>query len=186
MKHGFKAKAERISEQTREELNLTKFDPLNAFELAKHLNIPIFSMTDMKDDLVAAHFKTLTNPGKFNAVWLPNSTGQKVIVHNDRHSAKRQQSNLMHELSHIILKHSVPEEYARLCHELGLPYVNTEQEEEAKYLGGCLQITRAGLLEALKNDQSESKISDHYNASLDMVEYRIRITGVLKQLSYYR
>ncbi len=186
MKHGFKAKAERIAEQMRKELNLTKFDPLDAFDLAAHLKIQIFSLADMKGDLVPAHFKTLTNTDKFSAMWLPNSAGQKVVVHNNRHSSKRQQSNLMHELSHIILQHSVPEVYARLCHELGLHYVNKEHEEEAKYLGGCLQITRAGLLEALKNNQSESKISDYFNASQDMVEYRIRITGVLKQLSYYR
>lgn len=47
-------------------------------------------------------------------------------------------------------------------------------------IDGALQITRPGLQWAIKR-KSEEQISDYYNASLDMVRYRLNITGVLKQ-----
>jgi Zn-dependent peptidase ImmA (M78 family) len=59
-----------------------------------------------------------------------------------------------------------------------------QQEEEANYLGSALQITREGLLWALKKRMEISEIAEHYNASPSMVTLRINSTGVKKQLSY--
>jgi hypothetical protein len=42
-KYGFKAQAERLSEKYRTELGISKFDPLDAFNLAAHLQIPMSS-----------------------------------------------------------------------------------------------------------------------------------------------
>lgn len=185
LERGFKAKAERLSEKFRNELAISKFAPLDAFDLAKHLEIPIFSVLELKDDLQPTQYDRLSDPKKFSAVWMPNCDNEKIIIHNNFHSKKRQQSNLMHELAHIILGHEIPDEQARLCFLLGLHYYNPVHEEEAKYLGGCLQITRPGLLWCIKNGDSESEISEYYVASTEMVSYRLRITGVLRQRSSY-
>lgn len=185
LERGFKAKAERLSESFRSRLGILKVDPLDAFDLAKHLGIPIYSVSELKDELQPNHYVRLSDPSEFSAVWMPNSENEKIIIHNNFHSKKRQQSNLMHELAHIILKHEIPEEQARLCFLLGLHYYNPVHEEEAKYLGGCLQITRPGLLWAIKKGDSEFEISEYYVASTEMVSYRLRITGVLKQRSSY-
>ncbi len=185
LERGFKAKAERLSESFRSELGISKFAPLDAFDLARHIKIPIFSVIELKDDLQPKDYARLSDPSKFSAVWMPNSENEKIIIHNNFHSKKRQQSNLMHELAHVILGHEIPEEQARLCFLLGLHYYNPVHEEEAKYLGGCLQITRPGLLWAVKKGDSEAEISDYYVASTEMVSYRIRITGVLRQRSNY-
>lgn len=184
LKGGFKAEAERISERYREEVGISKFDPLDAFALAKHLEIPIISVEELSE-LPEEHLNKLREPSIFSAIWMPNEDGDKIIIHNTRHSAKRQQSNLMHELAHIIRKHEVPEDIARLCLLLNLHYYNKEQEEEAKYLGGCLQITRAGLQWALKRNLTKEEIAEYFNASLEMVIYRLNTTGVLIQRSYY-
>lgn len=185
LKRGFKAKAERISENFRIELGISKFAPLDAFELANHLKITVFSVAELKDDLQSKDYVRLSDPSQFSAVWMPNSENEKIIIHNNFHSTKRQQSNLMHELAHIILGHEIPEEQAKLCLLLGLHYYNPVHEEEAKYLGGCLQITRPGLLWAIKKGHSEAEISEYYVASTEMVSYRLRITGVLRQTSNY-
>lgn len=185
LKRGFKAMAERLSESFRTELGISKFAPLDAFDLAKHLKIQIFSVLELKDDLNVKDYARLSDPDSFSAMWMPNSDNEKIILHNNFHSGKRQQSNLMHELAHIILGHEIPEEQARLCSQLGLHYYNPVQEEEAKYLGGCLQLTKPALLWATKKGDSEAVISDYYVASTDMVKYRLRITGVLRQRSSY-
>lgn len=185
LERGFKAKAERLSERFRSELGISKFAPLDAFDLAKHLKIEIFSVLDLKDELHSKDYARLSDPDKFSAMWMPNADNEKIILHNNFHSKKRQQSNLMHELAHIILGHEIPEEQARLCSQLGLHYYNPLHEEEAKYLGGCLQLTKPALLWAIKKGDSEAEISEYYVASTEMVKYRLRITGVVRQRSTY-
>lgn len=184
LKRGFKAEAERISERYREEVGVSKFDPLDAFALAKHLEIPVISIEEL-NELPEEHLNRLKEPSTFSAIWMPNEDGDKIIIHNTKHSPKRQQSNLMHELAHIIRRHEIPDDIARLCLLLNLHYYNKEQEEEAKYLGGCLQITRAGLQWALNRNFTKEEIADYFNASLEMVIYRLNTTGVLIQRSYY-
>lgn len=184
-KRGFKAEAERLSEHYRSQLKNSKFDPLDAFALANHLDVPIVTVKSLFEGNEShPAFSKLSDTNKFSAMWMPNEDGDKIILHNDNHSIKRQQSNLMHELSHIIRKHEVPENWAILCKQLGLHYYNKEHEDEAKYLGACLQISKPGLLWALKRNYSESQISDYFNASEEMVRFRLNISGASKQRYY--
>lgn len=182
LKHGFKAEAERIAERCRQELGISKFDPLDAHQLAGHLNVDIFTVDEIFGDQTShPNYSRMIDPDRFSAMWMPNNLGDKIIIHNDRHSYYRQQSNLMHELAHIIRDHTVPNESAKLCAQLGLHYVNPLHEQEAKYLGGCLQITRPGLQWGIKNLVTAEKISEHFAASIEMVKYRLGISGVAKQ-----
>lgn len=185
LRRGFKAEAERKSEKYRAELGLSKFASMDAFQLASFLEVPIAS-TSIFTELSQQQLSILRNPDKFNAMWMPNEDGDKIIIHNELHSAKRQQSNLMHELAHIIEGHTIPVDVARLCLLYGLHYYNTEQEQEAKFLGACLQISRPGLQWAVKNNLTPDQISDHFNASLEMVKFRLNTSGVLKQYAAYR
>lgn len=178
--YGFKAKAQRLAIEYREQLSISKFDPLDAFDLAEHLGVPILSVDEFEGEISDEQVNRLRDTNKFSAMWLPNSDGEKIIVHNSYHSAKRQQSNLMHELAHLILRHEISEEAARLCFLYRLHYFNKEQELEAKFFGSCLQITTPGLLWAIKRKTIE-QISDYYTASVEMVQYRINSIGVLKQ-----
>jgi Zn-dependent peptidase ImmA (M78 family) len=183
-RYGFKAEAERLAVQYRAELKISKFDPLDALDLAEHLEIPVYSVDEFEGEISDEQLNQLRDTNRFSAMWLPNSDGEKIIVHNNYHSAKRQQSNLMHELAHIILKHEISEQAARLCFEIGLHYYNKEQEMEAKFFGSCLQISKPGLLWATKTKNIE-QISDYYNASVDMVQYRINSLGLRRNLSSF-
>ena len=184
LNRGFKTEAEKIAEFHRQELGISKFDPLDAFLLAKHLDIPVFSVNEAfagKED--SPFYTTMNDTARFNATLFTNEDGDKIIIHNDNHSSFRQQSNIMHELSHAIRKHEIPDDIKRLLLPLDLHYYNPLYEQEAKYLGGCLQITRAGLQWAIKR-MNEYEISNYYNASIEMVKYRLNATGVLKQQYY--
>lgn len=183
-RYGFKADAERRAVNYREELKISKFDPLDAFDLADHLEIPIYSVDEFEGQISEEQLNHLRDTNRFSAMWLPNADGEKIIVHNNYHSAKRQQSNLMHELAHIILGHEISEEAARLCFEFGLHYFNKEQELEAKFFGSCLQISKPGLLWATKQKTIE-QISDYYNASVEMVQFRMNSLGIRSNFSNY-
>lgn len=54
------------------------------------------------------------------------------------------------------------------------------QEEEAKFLGGALQISTPCLLWARKNKISVENIAKKYNASIEMAQYRMNITGIFR------
>lgn len=96
----------------------------------------------------------------------------------------------MHEIAHILCEHepSVPLEQNGI--NLLLRDHNSEHEEEAEWLGGCLQLPREGLIWALKQGMSSKDIAENYRASLTMTNYRIGKSGAKIQVDrgrkYYR
>lgn len=175
---GFKSKAEKIAVQLRVELGISPFKPLSASTLAKHLEIPIFTVEEaFCDDKNHPAYPVLSDTSKFNALWMPNEDGERIIIHNSNHSLYRQQSNLMHELAHIILDHSIPEEIGKVCMLYNLHYYNKQHEAEAKFLGACLQLTKPSILWVKKNNWSEEQISKYYTASNEMVRFRCNAIG---------
>lgn len=186
LRHGFKAEAERISLRLRQEMGLKDYSPLDAFELAEHLSIPIFSPAGL--GLSQTDINHLLGSSGWSAFTIINKRGVKVVVHNNLQSNPRQQSNIMHELSHILCKHSNAST-VDLYKEYNLPSYMREfdesQEAEAIYLGGCLQLPRASLLWSIgSQSMSKKEISGYYTASSEMVTFRINTTGVKYQLKY--
>lgn len=103
-----------------------------------------------------------------------------LIIRNPSHPLGRQQSDVMHELSHVICKHKA----ARVVQHPHLPLAQREydaaQEKEAAWLGSCLQLPRSALSWAVKRKMSHAEVAEHFEATEDMVSYRRRITGVDK------
>lgn len=182
-KHGFKKQAEDWGLKIREEMGLTIFSPLDAFALAKHKNIPFFTFDEILRDLEYER-TLLNNHPSFSALYTVNRIGQKIILYKNTDSSARQQSNLMHEISHILLEHSIPENLLHVASKFGLTYNNELQENEAKFLGGCLQLTKPSLLASLKKNMTYQQIAEKYFASIEMVNYRINISGVQKIREY--
>lgn len=182
---GFKTKAEKTAVEIRESLELLPHDPLCGFKLAEHLNINVYKAHEffpagtVMDNL-------LNNDSGWSALTLKTKKNNTIIIHNHLHASTRQQSNLMHELAHIICAHEHPKTHQ----DINLPFFmrdfDKQQEEEAIYLGSALQITRDGLLWALKKRMSADEIAEYYNASPAMVKLRINSTGVSRQLNYLR
>lgn len=183
--HGFKAKAEKRAIEFRDQLNLKEHHPLSAFDLANHLGIPVFTPTELGLTKSEAH-KLQKDGSGWSGLTMKDSDDEDLIVYNVYHSPTRQQSTLMHELAHVICKHKLPEPKFIAGHPLPLREYDPFIEEEANCLGSNLQITRAGLLWALKREMNVEDISQHFIASEAMVKFRIRITGVNKQLENAR
>lgn len=184
--HGFKAKAERTALEYRKKLELDPHSPLCGFKLAEHLNIAVYPATDIfpantnLDDLVGNKSK---DKG-WSALTMLTGNDNKIIIHNHLHAPTRQQSNLMHELAHVICDHQHPKTHQNIKLPFFMRDFDQQQEEEANYLGSTLQITRDGLIWALKKRMEIDEIAEHYNASPSMVKLRINSTGVKRQLSY--
>jgi Zn-dependent peptidase ImmA (M78 family) len=153
---------------------------LDAFALADHLNIPVLSIDNIslpQDQIEHLKGQKKGFEVEWHAATVPFEERQ-FIIHNTGNSLVRQQSDIMHELAHVICKHQ-----HKNIH-LELPWYmrsyNPQYEAEAEYLGATLQITRAGLLWKLKSKTSIENIAEYYNASVDMVRFRIAQTGANK------
>ncbi len=178
LKRGFKANAERLAKQYREELKIHPCGALCAFKLAEHLSIPVYPAT--KFLTLESEIECLSNNCEWSALTMPNYEGRILILHNPFHSKPRQQSDLMHELAHIICKHS----HENVLHDLPVPFgmrnYDPEQEEEANCLGSTLQLAKPCLLWARKKGLNDEAVAEYFNASIEMVKYRMNITGISK------
>lgn len=150
------------------------------------MKIPVVSPNDIQG-MTQEHVDHLCNVGskKWSAVTLvtPHIT---FIIHNPSHGVGRQESNIMHELSHLICKHE-PSEVVQLP---GFSFLirtcDSIQEEEADWVCGCLKLPRDGILWAARKGMSTQQIAEHFMSSLDLARYRLQKTGVELQVQRER
>ncbi|MCB9179566.1 MAG: ImmA/IrrE family metallo-endopeptidase [Flavobacteriales bacterium] len=181
---GFKAEAERIAVRYREELQLSKFAPLDAFRLAAHLEvvvIPVSTLNLPPECLGYLHGTTL-NKAQWFAMTMIGEDGSKRVIHNDSVAPTRQQSDIMHELSHIICKH----EHAGEDYSFGFPVrkYNAGHEAQAECLGATLQLPKPALLWQTKEGRTPEEIAEYYTASPAMVRRRLGESGVNRIRGY--
>lgn len=179
---GFKSRAEELSFHFRKALGLSKSCRLCAFELADHLDVLVRSPEELGMSQVEAQALMSSSESTWSALCTLTKDDKRIVVHNILHSKARQQSNLMHELAHIILEHELPEVLQNL--PWYMRSYDKVHESEAEYLGAALQIPRNGLLTKLRAGYSEEMLAEHFGASDEMVRYRINITGVRRQLRF--
>lgn len=182
MRHGFKTKGERISESLRQELGLSVKVPLEARQLAHHMRVPILTPADihgmLQEDLDQL-FGSGSSTWHGITIVAPNVT---FVIHNSSHSVVRQESDIMHELAHLICAHK-PSSIIRLDgYDFPIRTCSPELEDEANWICGCLKLPRDGLIKAVRSGMTHQEIADRYLASTDLVSYRIRITGVDRQI----
>lgn len=180
MKRGFKAWADKKSLEIRKRIGLKSSDPLDCNVLSKELGIPIISLSDLKDaGFSREHFLKLRNrDSNFFACLLQTPQGP-ILINNHNSSQKRSNSNIVHELSHLLCEHnfsttipingSILREFDKDC------------EDEANWLTGCLLLPRDGLVWACRKGFSIYQMSQHFGASEQMTRWRYNITGISKQ-----
>lgn len=172
---GFTGKAERLAEGLRNQLQVHPCGHLCAFRLADYLGVSVCEATDY--GIEPEWIKRLTG---WSGLYLINQFNEKIIIHNTYHPTGRQQSTIMHELAHLVCEHPLPTD--TILPELPfLRRYNPQHEQEAEYLGATLQITRKGLVWAMRRSMSLTQIAEYYRASHEMVDYRLNISGVSKQ-----
>ncbi len=185
LKRGFKANTEKLAKEYREKLNIHPCDALCAFRLAEYLKIGVYKAIEFINSEEYINLLKGENGQKceWSALTMTASSGSQIIIHNPFHSEARQQSDLMHELAHIICDHVHEKKEHDFELPIGLRSYNSIQEEEAKCLGATLQLATPCLLWAAKRQMSNEEIASHFNSSMEMVKYRMNITGIAKR--YY-
>ena len=169
---GFKSWCERVALIQRDGLNLRPTDPLDARRLATHLGVIVWTANEVPG-LDAKYLRVLIkeDPDSWSAVTL--CTGSKdLIIVNPVHSEGRLASDIMHELAHIILGHEPARVEVSKNGLLILSTYDKKQEEEAKWLSGCLLLPREALLLIRRSGLSPEVAGAEYGVSVPMLTFR--------------
>src|SRR5436305_13391428 len=104
-RRGFKTWAEEISLRVRRKLKLVPSAPLDPFRLAELLSIPVLGpdkLQGLPED--CRHRLANHHSENWSAITVANGK-HHLIVMNMAHAATRQNSDLAHELAHIVIGH---------------------------------------------------------------------------------
>jgi len=178
VRRGFKAEAERLAERTRAQLGLRPHDPLDIRALAGHLNVEVVAADKLVDHARLEELERI-QPHAFSAATFHLPDSRTVAVYNPCNDSGRTNSDIGHELGHLLLNHDVRE-----IQQLGGHTFFTcdpEQEQEATWLAGCLLLPRPLLLREVYKGITPAAIAAKYEVSEDMARFRLNTSGVLLQ-----
>jgi hypothetical protein len=183
---GFKTWCETIALQHRRTLKLQPVDPLSPQAVASSLGVPVHGVEEIPG-LDPKTLRTLLHedPDSWSAVTITNGR-RSVIILNSSHSGGRPASDLMHELAHVIIGHTparvdVTEDGALILNTYG-----RQQEDEANWLSGSLLLPREALMWIRKQGLDLQAAARDYGVSMQMLQYRLNVTGVDQQLQRTR
>src|SRR5579864_1425800 len=128
MRRGFKTWAEEQAVAFRVELNLRPDAPLPAERLAQHLGVSLITPSEVPGITENLLDALLTNDTSGWSAVTVQVNDLAVVVYNISHSLPRRESDLMHELAHIICQHPA----MRIAQVGGLPvreYSDIQEEE---------------------------------------------------------
>lgn len=176
LRRGFRKEAEEYALEFRFELGLGKHAPLSAFELADHLEIPVWRLSkiDQMPDETIKYYSGIGS-GDLSATTICDGT-YREIVYNDSHHPNRQNSSVMHEIAHVLLGHPPkPPMMEDACR-----HFDPVAENEANQLGFTLLIPKPAALFAYENFSSLSEAATHFGVSRSLMEHRVRITDAIR------
>jgi hypothetical protein len=180
VRRGFKAGAERLAARFRQEMGVLPGVRMDVDQLAAHLGVSIQSADQLVPIQELERLDQL-QPGCFSAATFHLPDGSVVAVTNPlNRSRARRDSDLAHELAHIILKHT-PTRVDRLG-DLTFFDCDTEQEEEANWTAGCLLLPRPLLLKSARQGLTPDQVAENNFVSIEMARFRLNTSGVYLQV----
>lgn len=184
-RRGFKTWCENAARGFRRDLSLPLHAALDPRILAQHLQILVWTPHDVARlvPLDARHLDQLLvhDSDGWSAVTLI-VPGKKLIIVNSEHAPVRQNSDIMHELAHLILEHEPARVDMTPQKLMILDTYNKAQEDEANWLAGALLVPRDGLLQFLARNSQNGHAATHFNVSEQMIAWRRQATGIDVQL----
>ena len=180
LRRGFKAEAERLAKDIWSAMGLRHSDRMEAVKLAKHVGCVVRPADALVDIARLEELKRIQDNAFFACTFeLPGD--RHAIVFNPLMSGTRQNSDVAHEVAHIVLDHRL----SRLERLGNVAFLSCDkqQEEEAAWLSGCLLLPRFALVHDLRKRKDPRAIAENRVLSNDMVDYRVRVTGVARHLA---
>lgn len=184
LRRGFVTWCENAARGYRRDLGLQPFDALDPLKLAVLLGVAVLLPAEIpgipKDTLKQLLRK---DPDSWSAVTLVTQAGSAIIL-NSAHAETRVNSDLAHELSHIILNHEPAQMFVTADGKMVMNHYNPVHEEEAGRLSGILLVPREGLLHLCAQACDHSEIARHFGVSEQLLTMRKNMSGVIRQIAH--
>ena len=182
MRRGFKTQAEKLALQRRTAFGLAPTDRLNPAKFLRAQGFVVWKPEDIPGiDPDHLHQLTVTGKDEWDGMTIKES-GRTAIIVNSSDAMTRQANTLMHEWAHIELRHKPSRADRSEGGILLLSDYPAELEEEADWLSGCMLAPRGGLLAHCRRGLSAAQVAAHYGISSQLANWRIRMTGIQRQL----
>lgn len=183
LRRGFKAEAERLANEIWREMRLTPKDRMDAVRLAEHVGCVVRPADSLVDIAKLKELRRIQQDAFFACTFkLPGD--RFAIVFNPLVSDTRRNSDIAHEVAHVVLDHSFSQ--LQRLGDIAFLSGDKQQEDEAAWLSGCLLLPRSALIHDLRERRTPGTIARHRIVSRKMADYRIRVTGVRRQLAAER
>lgn len=157
---------------------------MSAADVARHYNVTVRN-PDQITGVPSADIEQLLGAGREEWSGFTLRIGTRhLVVMNSAQSARRQNSVLMHELSHIMLGHQLGSAMFTESGDFVPSTYDQDQEDEAAWLGGTLLLPRPALMWMRYRGLSDEDASTHFGVSSDLLRWRIRMTGIDYQLGF--
>jgi Zn-dependent peptidase ImmA (M78 family) len=186
LERGFKTWAENVAVSIRRDLDLPPHAPLSAHQLAKHLDVTLWVPGDVPNIPAAVVEQLLLRDSDGWSAVTCLANGHARVIYNPTHSLARQNSDIAHELAHIILEHEPGKIVMSHDARIVMRSFDPKQEEEANWLGWSLLLPRTALTHATKAQLGITEIAKKWVVSEQLVEYRTRMTGIRRQFGRSR
>ena len=178
MRRGFKTEAREIATEMRDELRLASVDPLDPWNLADHLDIPVWTLSSYRSAIPDSAGHLLAQDPKAFSAMLAFAGLRRVIIHNDEHALTRQRADICHELGHALLLHR-PHPSAGT----GRLQFDSEQEDEAHWLGAVLLVPDEFCLACAKRSLPLADAAAQMGVSGQLMRWRFNMSGASRRVS---
>ncbi|WP_424983392.1 ImmA/IrrE family metallo-endopeptidase [Maritalea sp. S77] len=183
MRRGFKAHAERVALAARSEVDLAPNQRIDPIHFLTQKGITVWTpeqIPNLSQDCLEQ--LTVNDPNSWSGMTI-REAGQLLIIYNSTHSEERNANTLMHEWAHLELDHKPNRVDRSAGNILLLSDYPSEFEDEADWLAASILLPRDGLLYHGKRGLNSEQIAAHFGVSKALANWRIRMTGIGKQLS---
>jgi Zn-dependent peptidase ImmA (M78 family) len=174
VERGFKKYAEELALEVRREMSIAAHERLCSFDLAEHLGVPTLKFSELIVRAESGHELTASQrqalEEEVHGLCIPYRKAGRAILYNDRRHPVRQQSDVAHEASHILLGHPLKDIN-------GVTARTKDLEDEAAALSGALLLPRPAAVHVLRRRMSTKDASDHYGISEQMLTWRCNVSG---------
>ncbi|MBI3949953.1 MAG: ImmA/IrrE family metallo-endopeptidase [Acidobacteria bacterium] len=172
---------ERQAQQIRAFAGVPAEQPLNPYWLARLVKIHVITLEELRGLSPEARQQLLVNdPDAWSGGTIgPLPNGWRLVILNPRHSDRRNVATLMEEVCHVFLEHTPSRiNWAAGNGSIAFRDYNEDDEEAAYAVGAAALIPYKVLRQAVEQGLTAEQIAGRYGVSPDLVEYRIKVTGL--------
>lgn len=176
LEHEFYERCENIAARVRSNLKIAAFAPLSSHRLAQYLSIEVV-FPNALPGLTLSDIDQAGNADGWSAITV--LTEPPIIIAHPSKDRVESESDVMHELAHLLLKHKP--EMLRLISDYRVARSYSKiQEAQADVLGDCLQLPRPALYYLRQRRYQLQEITQHFCISMACYNRRVEIVSKLQ------